>query len=126
MYDYFEQNYGKVKNPENNFQQYNNLSKSKLKKCLKDLKERQAQLEEIKYVSHLLRNKLRKNEEDFRDHEKEVNENLWKYCENTFEKNEKPQPQCTENSCYSYFKSLLTEKWKAKTFQIRSWLKLLQ
>ena len=57
MWAYFNDNYWQVK-PRIKLSQYNNMSKSKIKKSLKNLKLQCGNLEEIRYVSKLLRKKL--------------------------------------------------------------------
>ena len=57
MWAYFNDNYWQVK-PRTKLSQYNNMSKSKIKKSLKNLKLQCENLEEIRYVSKLLRKKL--------------------------------------------------------------------
>ena len=57
MWAYFNDNYGQVK-PRTKFSQYNNMSKSKLKKSLKNLKLQCGNLEEIRYVSKRSNTKL--------------------------------------------------------------------
>ena len=60
IYDYFKMNFGTVKESDQSQLEMkcNNLTTGKLKKILKHLKDNNAPLREIKYVSHLLRSKL--------------------------------------------------------------------
>ena len=90
------------------------MSKSKLKKCLLNLKIQCGKLEEIRYV----RKKLRYQNQT-RDYEGELNKDFWKFCKGEFER----QPNFDEWACYNYFKSILLEKSKNRSFTIHSWLK---
>ena len=60
------------------------FSKNKLKKVLKSLKvDKITNLTEVRYVSQLLRSKLRKEEQpDASNHNDLIKENYWKYCKN--------------------------------------------
>ncbi|CAB3998902.1 Hypothetical predicted protein [Paramuricea clavata] len=82
MWAYFSANYGQVK-ARNEFNHYNNMSKSKLKKCLRNLKLQNGKLEEKKYVNRLLRKKLRSHVQ--RSYEEELSKDFWKFCKKEFE-----------------------------------------
>ena len=121
MWAYFNDNYGQVK-PRTKFSQYNNMSKSKLKKSLKNLKLQCGNLEEIRYVSKLLRKKLCFKDQT-RNYEEDLSKDFWKFCKGEFEQSETQQPNFDELSCYDYFKSVFREKSKNRQFNFPSWLK---
>ena len=118
MWAYFSANYGQVK-ARNEFNY--NMSKSKLKKCLRNLKLQNGKLEEIKYVSRLLRKKLRSHVQ--RNYEEELSKDFWKFCKKEFEESETQEPNFDESSCYDYFRNIFFEKHKNRTFNLPSWLK---
>ena len=68
-----------------NFDHYKTMSKSKLKKCLKDLKLNRGSVKEIKFVSKLLRKWMQSSVYAQRDYEKEYKDNFWKFCKDEFE-----------------------------------------
>ena len=121
MWVYFNDNYGQVK-PRTKFSQYNNMSKSKLKKSLKNLKLQCGNLEEIRYISKLLRKKLCFKDQA-RNYEKDLSKDFWKFCKGEFEQSETQQPNFDELSCYDYFKSVFLEKSENRQFNFPSWLK---
>ena len=121
MWAYFNDNYGQVK-PRSKFNQYNTMSKSKLKKILRNLKLRCGNVEEIRYVSKLLRKKLR-SQDHVRNYEEELSKDFWKFCKGEFEQAESQQPNFDESTCYDYFKNVFLEKFKIRQFNFPSWLK---
>ena len=131
VYSYFEANYGHAKNVDSNEQfkqKYYNLSKNSLKKHLKTLKSHTPKrIDEIKYVSRLLRHKLNKNttNEDF-DHNQRLKQNFWKYCNNQLDKEETTEPTFNENQCYDYFHRVCSETEPEREFNIPSWLNTLK
>ena len=120
MWAYFNDNYGQVKS-KSKFSHYNSMSKSKLKKRLKNLKLQNGKLEEIRYVSRLLRKKLCSH--DQRNYEEELRKDFWKFCKKEFEQSETQEPNFDESSCYDYFRNIFFEKIKNRTFNLPTWLK---
>ena len=94
VYEYFRDNYGDISGPSNNSElktKYEIMSKHQLKSALRKLKnvlnKTQDLIDEIKYVSHFLRSKLKPtNRNHDYDHNKEIKSNFWKYCKKIFEK----------------------------------------
>ncbi|CAB4017701.1 Hypothetical predicted protein [Paramuricea clavata] len=121
IWSYFKDTCGLVKSA-NKFDHYRSMSKSKLKKFLKDLKSNGGSLEETKFVSKLLRKRMQSRVNDQRDYENELNENFWKFCKNEFENTEELEPNLSEQSCFDYFKNLFKEKNKSRLFKWPSWL----
>lgn len=101
------------------------MSKSKLKKCLKDLKSNGGNLKEIKFVSKLLRKRMQSSVYAQRDYEKEYNDNFWKFCKDEFEYTNALEPQFNEKTCFNYFRNIFEEKNKNHLFNWPSWLKVL-
>ena len=86
IYDYFTLNYGKLEAKNTALEQkYKNCTKNQLKKALKQLKTQTTNQIEIKYVSKIIRSRYKKIEQEDTDHQTRYIENIWKYCENTFE-----------------------------------------
>ena len=122
VWSYFKDTCGLVK-AVSKFNHYNSMSKSKLKKCLRELKFRNGNLEEIKYISRLLRKRMCLNRFTQRDCEQELNANFWKFCSNELDKSDEAEPNFNEASCFDYFKSVFSERAKHRLFNIPSWLK---
>ena len=109
VWSYFKDTCGLVK-AVSKFNHYNSMSKSKLKKCLRELKFRNGNLEEIKYISRLLRKRMCLNRFTQRDGEQELNANFWKFCCNELDKSDEAEPNFNEASCFDYFKSVFSER----------------
>ena len=126
IHRYFKEQYGNVLDTQSHelFQRYDSGTKSKLKKNLSDLKksyetnQNDILLNEIKYVSKVLREKFSKRSNSFEsfDHNKRSEENLWKYCKDIFENESKIQPEFSEDECHSYFRNSLKTKNRHKKF----------
>ena len=109
------------------------MTKSKLKKTVRDLKksyetnQNDILLNEIKYVSKVLREKFSKRSNSFEsfDHDICCKENFWKYCEDIFENESKIQPEFSEDECHSYFRNSLKDKNRNKKFTYPPWMKQL-
>ena len=87
-----------------NRKKYTNFSKDKLEKVLKSLKvDKVTNITEIKYVSRLLRSKLRKEQPDAFNHNDRIKENYWKYFKNHFETNKTVLLTSNENYCWKHF-----------------------
>ena len=130
VYSYFYNCCGPVNRLDKDLElkkKYNNLSKNKLKKILKSLKiERIKNLAEIKYVSHLLRSKLKKEEQpDSFNHNVRIKENYWKYCKKYFESKETVLPEFSETDCYNHFMKTCHESKPSKVFNLPSWMETL-
>jgi uncharacterized Zn-finger protein len=127
IYNYFKENHGACdKSSCGKFEKYNTQSKSQLKKTLKKLKQQSGPLSEVKYVARLLRSKLSgKNGKAFRDHQYEIESNFWKYCKSMFNTEENVLPAFNKETCFDFFRQVLSEKRKRKTFSLPSWLKPL-
>ena len=97
VYQYFKTNFGNdLDTADILHEQYGALSKNKLKKALKKLKEsRVAVGEEIEYVSKLLRLKFKSKKVDKRDdyvegagYDMKLKQNFWKFCKRNIESND--------------------------------------
>ena len=75
-------------------------------------------LNEIKYVSKVLREKFskRSNSVESFDHNKRSKENFRKYRKDIFENESKIQPELSEDECHSYLKNSLKAKNRNKKF----------
>ena len=106
------------------YSKYNLLTKSQLKKILKELKSTSNTLTEIRYVAKLLRSKMRNQDShQFRDHQAEIDSNFWSYCKAMFESRDKILPEFSKETCFMHFKNVLFEKAKSTRFSLPSWLK---
>ncbi len=117
IWSYFKDTCGLAKSG-NNFDHYKNMSKSKLKKCLKDLKINGGSVKEIKFVSKLLRKRMQSSVFTQRDYQNEYNENFWKFCKTEFEYTNVTEPKFNEQTCFDYFKSVFEEKNKSRLFNL--------
>ena len=97
------------------------MSKSKLKKILRNLNLQCGNVDEIRYVSKLLRKKLR-SQDQVRNYEEELSKDFWKFCKGEFEQAESQQPNFDESTCYDFFKNVFLEKLKIRQFNFPSWL----
>jgi hypothetical protein len=136
IYNYFAENFGYVERlPDDSlYDKYDNYSIKDLKKALKQLKSSNAELAEIRYVSRLVRNKLKtkatnvilpnNNDESF-NHDKYLERNFWGYVKKVINYNESILPTFNIDDCLKYFKSVLTKINPNKIFQIPSWIPAL-
>ena len=124
VYNYFHHCFGLVNPIDNDLEmkKYINFSKNKLKKVLKSLKvDKTTSITEIKYVSRLLRSKLRKEEQsDAFNHNDRIKENYWKNCKNSFETNATCLPTFSENDCWKHFMKTCHESKPSQVFNIPS------
>ena len=106
---------------------YANHSKNMLKKSSRKLKNYSIRdINEIKYVSHLLRNKLKgAGDASLYNHNERIKQNYWKYCKNIFESEDKVQPTFDESTCFDYFQNIFQEKQPHRKFEFPSWMKML-
>lgn len=124
VYDYFSDNFGQVTQAPNGnlIMKYKGKSKNDLKKSLKVLKQTaNANITEIKYVSHLLRDKLRDNTShqlntDLMNHDHSISKNFWGYVKRMFNKKDEIFPSFSMNECFNYFKRTLSSVNLTKVF----------
>ena len=112
-YDFFANSYGAVDTIHSEFdKKYIKSSKNELKKTLKHCKSlKPSPLQEIKYISRLLRNRYRKKENESFDDQSAYKSNFRKYCKKAFQPREnRVQPDFNEQDCYNNFKKALSEK----------------
>ena len=129
VYNYFKDNYGLV-NVKNSvdvtlYEKYLDMSKSQLKKELRKLKDGDTQIDEIRYVSKLLRRKVSKSaKQDIAtvDHDSEITNNFWSYCKRYLEFDEIKLPTFTKEACQEYFKKSFKCLNRAKCFLIPNWI----
>lgn len=122
VYDYFSNTCGKINGNNTGLEnKYKNLNKNQLKKTLTELKLTKAPTLEIKFVSRLLRNKFRKEEDPVFDHKSRYNDNFWKYCESIYDpEHEKITPNFDEKKCHAYFSKVFAKKTRQSSFDIPS------
>ena len=136
IYTYFAGNFGFVERLPDKLlnDKYKNHSIKDLKKALKLLKLSNSDLAEIKYVSRLVRNKLKSNttndnmhnstNESF-NHDKHFERNFWGYVKKVINCSESILPAFNMDDCLKYFKTVLTKVNPNKIFQIPSWIPML-
>ena len=115
VYNYFKSTHGLVAREEDALiNKYKRHSKSQLKKSLKQLKANHGDtdVDEIKYVSKLLRRRFQKGSisEDGLDHNSCIRKNFWSYSKKFLESDKRVNPEFSEISCYHFFKSVLSSK----------------
>jgi hypothetical protein len=111
IYNYFKDTHGTVKNDLSRFhQKYQNQSVKSLKRSLTQLNSNNAEIEEIKFVSKLIRSKLDKRVPE--DVNINITEKLktkfWSTCHDLFNKATNSIPTFTINICETYFRRIVT------------------
>ena len=136
IYTYFAGNFGFVERLSDKLlnDKYKIHNIKDLKKALKLLKLSNSDLAEIKYVSRLVRNKLKSNttndnmhnstNESF-NHDKYFERNFWGYVKKVINCSESILPAFNMDDCLKYFKTVLTKVNPNKIFQIPSWIPML-
>ena len=139
VYQYFSDHFGFNNNTADTslVNKYKDYSIKDLKRILKSLKSSNNNPDEIKYVSHLLRDKLkspsninsqcdsRLDESDIPhniDHDKYVQKNFWGYVKNILDNKDSALPSFSLNQCLEYFTKTLTAIHPNKLFHIPSWI----
>jgi len=132
IYNYFSENFGQVKKSasEEMVNKYKDKTAKELKKTLKNLKRSNADLREIKYVSHLLRDLLHnKNtvtqDTNNIDHDNFITKNFWSYTKKIFEAKETILPSFTMAECVDFFKITLSSANPTKLFHLPNWIPTL-
>ena len=143
VYDYFAEHFGYTKSLSDNslVNKYKDYTVKDLKKTLKDLKSINKEPDEIRYVSHILRKKLRpdnsksysstssqnnshSNSEPL-NHDKYIGKNFWGYVKNVMNTKETVLPSFNMTQCLSYFTKTLAAIYPTKLFTIPSWIPAL-
>ena len=109
---------------------YKDHSVKELKKALSNLKHSNSELTEIKYVSRILRKKIRNhsdvqsnsNRDDSFHHDNYVERNFWGYVKNVLNRKDKVLPSFSIAECVDYFTKTLTAFHPNKVFHIPSWI----
>ena len=126
VYDYFASTCGVTQemSQSQSSDKYNNLSINALKSILNQLKVQKADLDEIKYLSKLIRNKLRNHlsESVPEGIENKLRESFWKTCRDIFNKASNSLPTFSIAECTQYFRSTLTGQAFNSGFKIPSWI----
>ena len=93
------------------------MSRNKLKKALKQLKERN---DSSKFGK-------KGNKSDVFKQELKFKENFWKFCKSNLETKEYQTgvPTFDEKKCYNHFRNTCKAKHRNKRFDFPSWMKLL-
>ena len=139
VYQYFSEHFGLNNNTADTslVNKYKDNGIKELKRILKSLKSSNNNPNEIKYVSHLLREKLKSpsnnnSQCDSRldecdtphniDHDKYIQKNFWSYVKNILNNNDSVLPSFNLNQCLEYFTKTLTAIYPNKLFHIPSWI----
>ena len=135
IYDYFAQNFGYSESvPDNSLlNKYKDYEIKDLKKALKTLKSTSGELDEIKYVSHILRGKLRSNNNNESsldssqslNHDKYIGKKFWGYVKNIQRKKDTVLPSFNMTQCLSHFTKTPAAIHPNKLFNIPSWIPAL-
>ena len=136
IYNYFAENFGYVERlpGDSLYNKYDNYSIKDLKKALKGLKSSNSDLAEIRYVSRLVRNKLKtkatndnlsNNKDEPFNHDKFLERNFWGYVKKVINFDESILPTFNMVDCLKHFKSVLAKINPNKIFQIPSWIPAL-
>ena len=127
IYLYFETTYGSVSSHVSPFEEkYQNKSNKELKSALRLLKSNRADLEEIKYVSKLIRSSL-KNKQDSNfgldqiNLEKNFLHKFWSTCHDVFNKATNSLPTFSIVDCEHFFRRVLTTT-NVSRFIVPGWI----
>ena len=131
IYNYFADNFGYTETipDENVVNKYKDLTVKDLKKALRNLKSTNSDPTERRYVSRILRGKLRNNntqsdpkQDERLNHDKYFQCNFWGYVKNVFEKKQSVLPTFTMSECFNYFRKTLAAIHPTKLFPLPSWI----
>ena len=132
IYNYFVDHFGNVETApdEKLVAKYKDHSIKDLKKALSNLKSTNSEVAEIKYVSRILRNKLRNhgdiqtdsNRDNSFNHDKYIERNFWGYVKNVLNKEDTVFPSFSMTECAVYFTKTLAAVHPGKLFHIPSWI----
>jgi hypothetical protein len=143
VYEYFAKNFGQTDStPDNSLvNKYKDYTVKDLKKALKTLKSTISEPDEIKYVSHILRAKLRPNNNNnqssesglddshsnsqTRNHDKYIQKSFRGYIKNVLNRKDIVLPSFNMTQCFSYFTKTLAAIHPNKLFTIPSWIPAL-
>lgn len=111
IYDYFKTSCGVLKSRGKEKTKYDGYSANKLRATLKRLKQSNDNLDEIRIVSRLLRQKLREKTKHQNEMVSEINnysiiKNFWKTCKHLFDKLANIKPTFTVVQAQVYFENL--------------------
>ena len=104
---------------------YKNHTTRELKKDLKHLKENNAPLCETKYVSYLLRPKIKTSHSITSaslNHDSLISKNFWGYVKRVLQKRSSLIPTFTLQHCTQYFRKMSSDTLPDKQFHIPSWI----
>ena len=134
IYNYFADNFGHTETvPDKDIvAKYKEYTIKELKKALQNLKSSKGDLNEIKYVSRMLRDKLRNKNNDTNqlkcninqsfNHDKYIGRNFWGYVKNVMNRKDAVLPSFSMTDCLTYFSKSLTKINPNKLFKIPSWI----
>ena len=112
IYEYFEGTYGTVENDASGdyLTKYKDESIKSLKLKLKQLKSTNADLQEIKFVSRMIRSKLNNTAvvTEKKQLEKNLKQKFWTTCNDIFNKATNSIPTFSINACSTYFRRVLS------------------
>src|SRR6218665_248944 len=131
VYDYFATTFGTTKDGEPGeleAKYSGNAPIKTLKKTLKQLKHSHADVDEIRYVSRLIRKRLAQpdSDHDIGDLENQFKMVFWQTCKNIFNRATKSVPTFDIAICEAYFQKVLSNLNLGNRFAIPSWIPKLQ
>ena len=127
IYNYFHENFGYSDDfiSDELVNKYKDLPKKSLKANLKFLKQSQASPNEIRYVSLLLRNRIRTSAEiptsEFA-HDIRIQNNFWGYVKTNLNSGTSPFPSFNMTTCTTFFRDFFLAKQPSKSFRMPSWI----
>ena len=128
IYNYFRDLYGTVEKDDVDMtSEYNSMSIKELKKELKELKQNNSNDRDIKFVSKLIRYKLKPKAVQSVDPNSKVlahqlKSKFWKTCKNIFDFAEKILPAFNTSSCFEYFNKILNRVLRLRKFVMPDWI----
>ncbi len=109
---------------------YENWMVKKLKQTLKILKQQLGDVDEIRYVSHAIRNCITKTKttnerKTVLDTEKQLRNNFWKTCKTIFRDSIDAIPLFGVDSCFNYFQKMLTQINEYRKYVTPKWIPII-
>ena len=123
IYNYFKFTFGSIEPIASIYnEKYCDFSVKSLKDTLKKLKgNSSSNIEEIRFVSKLIRSKLNKNKIIEADLEEKLSSKFWSKCQNTFNKATNCIPKFPVTVCQTYFTKILSITGRL-SFSIPNWI----
>ena len=129
VYNYFKENFGIVNDSSAENKdlalKYKSLSNGQMKSTIKKLKNKNAPVNEIRFLSKLLRQRLKtlnSLSSSSVDHDLEINNHFWGYCKKFIDKPLRILPSFDVKKCHEYFHKSFSCTNKNIVYTISDWI----